>query len=581
MPATAEKIDLQIKLQPKQWKLYEAITDRRPDAPTVLGFGGSRGGGKSGGLRRIALLLAAENPGINIWIIRRVFDDLQKNHILPLLDEFPHLKPYYRASNHEMRIPVGDPAEGKTSSIFFMHSGDSSRMKKKSRGPEFAFGFVDQAEEFSAAELEQLAGSNRAPGAPPGFCKRIYTYNPGGVSSAYLRRIFCTREFMDNENAGDYWFQQSYAWDNYEFFRGLRTVTERDFYNLPEWNDGQPFTDEQSGVVIRDSSEKRFRLFVSQTDFGKKLNALPPNQRIGELVGSFDQFAGQYFSGCFEQKSIVLPVDIANRIIKPWTRKWLAIDWGFSHFSAVMWMASELLSPAECDDYFGIQSSTPVRVIILYRELVVQQIPEPDLAKLICSCMPEVERREIKFAFIGHDAFAVRGAANTVADTLDQVFAKEGLPRLDRADIDRVSGWRLMYNCFDSARRFRKWQGGQAFEDEIANPPALFISASCTEAVKAVPLAVSAYDPISRPNANPQDILKMNGEASDDVLDGIRYSLKSYLTAEPGLPPEIQRQQFRDSYPMTAEGNTRLANRMRAIDADQQDGMFLRRRLRR
>jgi hypothetical protein len=582
MQATAEKIDLGIRLQPKQWKLYEALTDRRPDAPTVLGYGGSRGGGKSGGIRRIALLLAGERPGVNIWIIRRVWSDLQKDHVLPLFQEYPHLKPFYRAVDHELRIPVGDPAEGKTSSIFFLHSGDSGRSKRKARGPQAHYIFLDQAEEHSQAEMEQLAGSNRAAGVEPGFCKRCYCFNPGGQGTNYLRRIFYLREYMDNESPDDFAFIHSYGWDNHAWFEGLG-ISEREFYNSPQWTAKDSFTDESSGVFIHDSSERRFKTFIERTDFGKKLNGLPPNQRIGELVGSFENFSGQYFAGVFEQSSIVLPVDIVQRIVKSWSRRLLAIDWGWSHYCATMWCASELLSPEEVEDFFGITASSPVRVLIGYRELVVDQVPEPDLAKLICVNTPEAERREIRFCFIGHDAFAKRGSAHTVADQIDAVFTERGLPRLARADIDRVGGWRLLYAAFDTARRLRNWQGGPGnpFVDRQENPPALFISAACPEVLKAIPLAVSAYDPISRPNQDPKDILKMNGQASDDCLDSLRYAIKSYLTAEPGLPPEIERQQFRDSFPQTAEGNTRLANRMRALDAAQQDGLFLRRKLRR
>ena len=37
----------------------------------------------------------------------------------------------------------------------------------------------------------------------------------------------------------------------------------------------------------------RFTVFVTQTDFGKKLYGLSPSERIGELMGSFEKFAGQ------------------------------------------------------------------------------------------------------------------------------------------------------------------------------------------------------------------------------------------------------------------------------------------------
>jgi hypothetical protein len=69
--------------------------------------------------------------------------------------------------------------------------------------------------------MEQLAGSNRAPGVAPGHCKRIYTFNPGGIGTNYLRRIFHLRDYHENETAADFLFIQAYGWDNYEWFRGV------------------------------------------------------------------------------------------------------------------------------------------------------------------------------------------------------------------------------------------------------------------------------------------------------------------------------------------------------------------------
>ncbi|HTW86477.1 MAG TPA: phage terminase large subunit, partial [Candidatus Binataceae bacterium] len=326
----ADALRKPLSLQPKQHELLLAVLDRRPSAPSILGFGGARGSAKSGAIRRIALLLATGQQGVIIWIIRRVWDDLNKDHVMPLFTEYPELKPFYRAGNKELRFTNG-------SSIFFIHAGDTGRAKRKARGPQAHYIFLEQAEEFSQEEMEQLAGSNRAPGVPPGFCKRIFTFNPGGIGTNYLRRIFYLKEYRDNENPGDFLFIQGFGWDNYEWFRGLGIVSERDFYHSPAWDE-----------------ERRFKVFVEQTDFGRKLNSLPPNQRIGELMGSFENFSGQYYAGVWEQSTLVLPPDLVARMIQPWWPRWLATDWGFSHYSATVWLATGLLSPAQIQEYFGV-----------------------------------------------------------------------------------------------------------------------------------------------------------------------------------------------------------------------------------
>jgi hypothetical protein len=80
---------------------------------------------------------------------------------------------------------------------------------------------------------------------------------------------------------------------------------------------------------------------------GKKLAALPQSQRIGELMGSFEKFAGQYYAEVWEESAIVLPPDLVMRIVQPWWKRWLATDWGFSHWAPTGWFTSGLLSPDE------------------------------------------------------------------------------------------------------------------------------------------------------------------------------------------------------------------------------------------
>ena len=551
-------MQLDVRLQPKQWQLMEKIRDRRPESARVIGFGGSRGAAKSGGVRRIAITLAGEAPGIIVWIMRRVWDDLNKDHVMPLFAEFPELAPFYRAGNKELRLPNG-------SSIFFIHAGDTGRAKRKARGPQAHYIFLEQAEEFSQEEMEQLAGSNRAPGTPPGVCKRIFTFNPGGIGTNYLRRVFYFCEYRDNEVAGEFTFIQGFGWDNYEWFRGLNLVTELDFYHDPRCRIRM---DPKTGCDCEGNPEwpndRRFQLFIEKTDFGRGLNALPPSQRIGELLGSFEQFAGQYYSDVWEQSTTVLSAEMIGRLIQPWWRRWIATDCGFSHYAATGWFASGLLSPEQVRAHFGIESRTTVRIIIMYRELICNDVPEPDLARLIAIRTPREERGEIRNHWIGHDAWAKRGSANTVVEQMEPILAREGFPVLSRADIDRVGGWRLLYHAWASARRLRRAVG--IYEERAEDAPAFFISQACPETILAIPMLISKED-------NPLDVQKMPGQVSDDIADMVRYGLKSYLTAEPTPNRIILSETYERYQDPTARAMTMI--RMRA---EQQRGASIRRR---
>src|ERR1035441_2769691 len=97
-----KEINLDIRLQPKQLQLLELCES---SAARILGYGGSRGGGKSGAARRIMALRRLKYPGTTGLIFRRVFDDLNKNHIVKFLKEFPQFYQYYRASDHEVIFP--------------------------------------------------------------------------------------------------------------------------------------------------------------------------------------------------------------------------------------------------------------------------------------------------------------------------------------------------------------------------------------------------------------------------------------------------------------------------------------------
>jgi hypothetical protein len=133
-------------------------------------------------------------------------------------------------------------------------------------------------------------------------------------------------------------------------------------------------------------------------------------------------------------------------------------------------------------------------VVILYREAVCNEVPEPDIAKLIVAMTPDPERREMRHHFMGHDAWAKKGSANTVVEQMEPELARGGLKRLERADIDRVGGWRLMYNCWATARRLRNWPKDQPFIQSKEDQPAFFVSAACPEVISAIPMLICDED---------------------------------------------------------------------------------------
>ena len=277
-------------LQPKQLEIGKLMYTTGPEAPTWIGGGGARAGGKSGGLRRIMWDRRQHRPGTLGVIVRRVYEELKRNHIDMYLSEFPELRDCYRVGDKEFVLPNG-------SRIGFMYAENQQEVDRKFWGVEIYDLFIDQAEQFSEYELNIMHSANRWPNTKLGECKTGLFFNPGGVGTEFLRRVFAQKKFHANERPSDYAFVHLFGWDNYVWFQGL-DLTPKQFYAL--------------------SSEERFELFVEQTTEGRKLNGLPPSLRAGHLLGSFESFAGQYFAGVWDESKLILTAEQERLLIQPW-----------------------------------------------------------------------------------------------------------------------------------------------------------------------------------------------------------------------------------------------------------------------
>ena len=332
-------------LQPKQLEIGKLMYTTGPEAPTWIGGGGARAGGKSGGLRRIMWDRRQHRPGTLGVIVRRVYEELKRNHIDMYLSEFPELRDCYRVGDKEFVLPNG-------SRIGFMYAENQQEVDRKFWGVEIYDLFIDQAEQFSEYELNIMHSANRWPNTKLGECKTGLFFNPGGVGTEFLRRVFAQKKFHANERPSDYAFVHLFGWDNYVWFQGL-DLTPKQFYAL--------------------SSEERFELFVEQTTEGRKLNGLPPSLRAGHLLGSFESFAGQYFAGVWDESKLILTAEQERLLIQPWWIGWMSHDDGFVHHASVSWWKSGKVSPKLFQEVFGVQIPEPVEVAIIYRNHAEQE----------------------------------------------------------------------------------------------------------------------------------------------------------------------------------------------------------------
>lgn len=454
-------LELQIGLQPKQEQFFDLVQNSKA---TWLGYGGALGGAKSDALRKIMLARRLQFKGTRGLIFRRTYDDLWDNHITKFFEHWPITREWYNGEHHEITLPGG-------SVIKFDYAQKTERGSKiaEFQGKEFMDIGVDEATHLTESELAFLKTRNRWPGVPASNCKMILTCNPGNVGHAFIKRIFVSKEYHENENAEDYAFIQAYGWDNVEWARTALAAggyTTHDYYY--KWTDKQ-----------------RFEFFVTMTSYGKTLNSLPESLRIGSLLGNWHKFAGQYFD-IFDRK---LHVSNAAASLKPWYPKWISIDWGFDHPSAVYW-----------------HCALPGNKFATYREYVERGLEPKRLAQEIAE--RSGSDQNIEAIYMPLDADAERNEHDTIFKQVSRELQSRGFPALSHADRSRVSGWMLLYQLLKSG--------------------SMTIDQSCAKLIDKIPTAVR-YE---LDTGKSEDIIKGPG---DDEIDSWRYGYKSRL--EPAQEP--------------------------------------------
>lgn len=272
--------DLEISLQLKQ-KLFLKTVEKTP----VTFFGGAKGGGKSAGLRALQLIRRLQYPKSIGAIFRRSYPELEANHIQPLFQQYPQLRPYYNESKKRINFPNG-------STLQFCHC-ENEKDVSLYQGREIHDLGIDEAGQWTESMFKTLLGSNRS-GTPGIVPRAMLTGNPGGVGHGWLKRLFVDRRFNERERPEDFAFIQALVADN------------------------QALVDNDPAYVHRLNSE--------------------PNEALRKayLFGDWDIFAGQFFQEISRQVHLIKPFQIP-----PHWNRFGAYDYGFNHPAAFGWFAND------------------------------------------------------------------------------------------------------------------------------------------------------------------------------------------------------------------------------------------------
>jgi len=192
--------------------------------------------------------------------------------------------------------------------------------------------------------------------------------------------------------------------------------------------------------------------------------------------GDWDVLVGRYFERFSVDTNVYDPDKVE---LAPWMPKWVSVDWGYEHPSAVYW--------------YTWDGST----IWVHRELVRGKLTPEQLAYEIVS-MTGTET--IDAVYLSPDAFGRKHSERTYAQEMADVFRNFNIPEPAQADNDRVGGALLLQQMFGENK--------------------LMISKNCPKLIECIPLCQRD----TSDGGDPEDVDKFDG---DDPYDSLRYGVKT------------------------------------------------------
>lgn len=253
-------------------------------APTKIGYGGARGGGKSHwGLAQVVADDCTRFPGLKFLYLRKV-GKAGKEAIQDLRREVLHSVP------HEYKIQDNVLVLSNGSRVVLGHFQNENDIDNY-LGLQYDGALIEEATQLSSRKIKDIGTCVRS--SKPGWRPRQYfTTNPGNIGHAWFKELFIAPLRRKAET----------------FTRFIQ-------------------------ATVRDNA------FVNP-GYRKELEGLTGWQREAWLNGSWDIAAGQYFVTWRHAVHVVRAWNTANPLPPHW-RVWLSFDYGFVHYTAVYLMAQD------------------------------------------------------------------------------------------------------------------------------------------------------------------------------------------------------------------------------------------------
>lgn len=310
----AQEVALHLDLHPKQLTALNTL------ATEVL-YGGAAGGGKSHLMRVAAVLWCAMIPGLQVYLFRRLSDDLTKNHVEGPKGFRMLLAPWISAGF--VHLVEGEIRFWNGSKIWLCHCKDE-KDRFKYLGAEIHVLMIDELTTFSETIYRFLRSRVRQVGlAVPEelkgrFPRILCGSNPGGVGHHFVKAMFI-------DGAEPMVLRQ---------MEGKEGGMLRQF--IPARLDENP------------------SMTTDDPGYRAKLQGLGSEALVKAMEdGDWNVVAGAFFNEWSTGKHVLTPF----RIPPHWLR-FTGFDWGSSHPFAVLW----------CAVSDGGVPGIPAGAIVVYRE---------------------------------------------------------------------------------------------------------------------------------------------------------------------------------------------------------------------